>query len=257
MADNDVIIDPDSTDDAVGSYATTPSNVPGDTSDDDTSSPDDGNQDGDGDDAARVEKRLKDTESALKERQAELTRTNQELAALRVVREELARQREEGNSAKSDAELWQDEKWREAFDNDPSAHVPELLTAERQRIVSLLEARDNSLKAHIETLLKENLNPDRQRYAPVLEKLGKTVPGFEKLSNEQKLAIAKITAQNDSVDTLDPPSGSFAGTGRRATNPKREQEEQAKQTEAIRRRMFGAFDRRNTEDALYPMGKEG
>lgn len=220
MADDDTLVMPDSVrtpapvqDAALDAQAPEP---------DAQASPDDGAQaapDDAGTQAAepddKTAKRVADTEAALKEKQAELTRVSQEIALQKAIKKQLdARQAPAPKQEEKD--YLDDPEWVQRFEEDPTAAVREIQRNERARLKSTFEARDEYLMGQFKRMLDERTDPARLELQGQLATLAAEIPGFEDIPAQTQIAMAKkfADATPSKPDTRRPPATGPAGTGR-------------------------------------------
>jgi len=196
-------------------------------------SPDNGNQPIDAD---KVAKRVADTEAALKERQAELTRVSQELAAQKAVQAELARRETAATKDEGLKPFYQDEEWLGSFQDDladlldePGATLSKALAQafakNDEGYAQLFQSRDEALLEQVRTIVAEATDPKTQALRTTMTALAKQFPWFNDLPSGRQREIAEVIKKStgNGSDTLTPPATDFTGTGRapaaRAVDP--------------------------------------
>jgi len=130
------------------------------------------------------DKALKDTEAALKERQAEFTRLSQQFAELKGKTDTLTQmmaQREK--QGVPEAKDWMDELNDEEVTADPAKAMKQVVTSLRREIASLLQDRD----AFLASKFGSRLDPETQAAVDSL----KSDPDFADLPDSKLAVIAK------------------------------------------------------------------
>jgi len=182
--------------------------------------------------ADAASKRVADTDAALKAKQADLTRTSQELAKLdaeltarRAALDELSKARDRASKPTEMVDPMEDKAFREKLsDLDPIEAQIAIARAERRYLAGILESRDAALKDEFGRTLSARTDPERAKLSDTISELsGKA--WFANLDPAQQLQAARDYAaakpKGDDADTFDPPATSPAGTGR---SPGRAQE---------------------------------
>jgi len=177
----------------------------------------DGTETVDPDEAATLEKRVADRRAYLEQSQKELTQTRQELAALKAVREELARQKEPDKGAEDPFAGIFSENLSEEVSEDPGVMVG-VLQKTLQSIGNLLQQRDTALSSTLESKVQQLIEQATSPEAALLKDTPlKGQAWFDSLSHPAKVEAAKAFA-NSSGKPLKPPATSPAGTRRGATD---------------------------------------
>lgn len=173
-----------------------------------------------------LEKRLSDTESALKERQAELTRVNQAIAMLEgkiAATQNMMTRGDEAAVEPDPLSVLDDEN---TFLANPRETTKEALVRQNQRIASLLKERDSYWESKMQEMIATQLNPERMELQPVIAELSQQ-DWFKGMSPAQQLAAAKTFSgkagnsgkPHNPSPQITPPLSSPAGTGRIANQP--------------------------------------
>jgi len=180
-----------------------------------------------------LEKRLADTQNALKQAQAEFHQTKGQLAQLS---QQVNAPREEAK----DADILADEGFLKRFDDDPAKGLVEALGHERDRLakafVTIMDQRDKDMEARLGSQL--TMAPDKQAYSRELSELSKSVEGFSALPDTTKIQLAKQIRAARPADSLSPP-GNPAGTGMSTAQRQTDDEAYRKRVEAMKMQMFG------------------
>lgn len=153
------------------------------------------------------EKALKDTEAALKERQAEYTRLSQQLAEqkgqMNALVQLMAQREKQGTPEVKD---WMDSINDEEVTADPAKAMKQMVQNMRREIASVLQDRD----AFLASKFGSKLDPETQAAVDGL----KSDPDFADLPDSKLVAIAK--RMGITKKAVMQPRGSFAGSGRGA-----------------------------------------
>jgi hypothetical protein len=158
-----------------------------------------------------VQKRLSDTESALKERQAEFHKLNQQLAELRgeikATREMTAAREKEPAEPESD---WLDSEDIDALaSTDTPKALKQVARGLRGDVGKILELRDKEMRDAILRDIRRELSvavdPRRSEYRPELDELSSKHTWFKDLSPEHQIEIAGVLREKTG-GKLRPPS---------------------------------------------------
>ncbi len=179
--------------------------------------------------------RISDTEAALKATQRELHEARGELKQLTEMQKSiLAPPQEQAKDYLSDESLL------EKFVDNPGQTFAEAIRNERAQsaraYVQAFEEFSDELKRSIQGYVSEQLNPERQQLAGQISKIEGEVEGFSSLPAEAKIKLAKLLADKD--EAVQPPAGSFAGTGVSQSGG-RGTDEYQKKVQSIAQKMFG------------------
>jgi len=173
-------------------------------------------QTGDNTSDQKVEKRVHDTEAALKERQAELTRINQEIAARKAVQEELARVKEAQNKPAMPSNPMEDPEFIASLE-DMSTDEAIRAYAERsqQYFGSVLDMRDEAFKQMLKEQIGFVTDPRMAQLKDTIATLSNE-SWFMALPESERLAAAEKFAGASGVSsaTIPAPGTTVAGTQR-------------------------------------------
>lgn len=160
-----------------------------------------------------VEKALRDTESALKERQAEFTRLSQQYSELKGKMDAVMQM----NTAKKEVEV---KDWMEDFTDDALIENPALalkaMKRQREEFVAVLRDRDAWMKEQIEGIRGSNIDPELRGVVDTL----KADPDFADLPESKLVAMAKKMSPKKAV--MEPRGGVSSG-GRAAPVAKKQE----------------------------------
>ena len=229
---------------------------------------------------AQTEKRIADTDAAIKDKQAEYTRISMELAESRKELEETRRMverltgREEAREAaakqeeKSLTPVWEDpnfmEQFNTAYDNDPA----KAMALFGQGIFTQLAGQLGNFREEVVSSLRNDItqatDPERMALRPVMQSLADEIPGWNTMPDETKIALAKkvsdkqaAASQGGSHQTVAPPGVSLAGGGQAAPAPPSGPSQHDQMVDALLAEWEkkGLGGPRNNDDAAWPMGR--
>jgi len=202
-----------------------------------------------------IGKRISDTEAALNDRRRQLRELETQIHARKAVMEELAEARKQSQepAAPDPFAFLSDDTVDDDWDSHPSKGIKDGLRRALQTIPELLVSRDKALKEEIQSMLREQLNPERMELRDTLKQL-ESKPWFAKLSPAEQIAAAKDLRANagNTTETLDP-TGSPYGNGRKAPQTRDPMADREKQLQALAAKMFGPP--RDVTADVWPMGK--
>jgi hypothetical protein len=134
------------------------------------------------------EKALRDTEAALKEKQAEFTRMSQQLAELKGSMETMLRiQQQAAQPVKQEEKDWIEELEPDKVIEDPLAAMKQLTANLRKEFATVLQDRDSYWRGEIERVKGSSLDPELKS---AIEGL-KANPELADLPEAKLVAIAK------------------------------------------------------------------
>lgn len=165
----------------------------------------------------KVEKRLEDTTKAFKERQAELTHLNQEIAAQKAVQAELAKVREVENKPAGPVNPMEDKEFMESLEDMSTAEALRAYAAKSQQFMgSILDMRDEAFKEQMRQQIGYATDPRVAKLNETITTLSNE-PWYAALSQDAKLAVAeKVAGATDdgSGDTIAASGMPVGGTQR-------------------------------------------
>lgn len=162
-----------------------------------------------------VQKRLNDTETALKERQAEFHKLNQQLAEMRgELKATQALTVERAQPAEPETDWLDNEEIDSIVAIDTAKGVKQVARGIRGEFGKLLEMRDSHYEDKIKALeakitsLSAAADPRRADYRAELDALGGKYAWFKELTPEHQIDIAEsVRAQNGKVRPPSTPGG--------------------------------------------------
>lgn len=170
-----------------------------------------GGDDSAGKDGDKLEKRVHDTQEALREAQKELHATKAELSRQAEL---LAEQRgklsvlTERASEPEETDWLDDPKLAEQYETDPVGTLKELIARQRAEVAKVMRARDE----HWQGILSSR-DPKRDELKAELSVIEKDA-SLAKMSDDHKIAVAKMLHESKAVKSIPAPAGSPGGTGR-------------------------------------------
>lgn len=195
-------------------------------------SPQDGTQ-GDANEIKAYEKRLADTQNALKQAQAEFHQMKGQVAQMNT---QLNSQRQ----AEENTDILQSDEFLKRFDDDPAKGLQEAIGFERERLskafVEIMDQRDKEMREHFSKQL--TVAPEKQALSSELSELGQTMDGFSNLPEEMQISFAKKLRSAKGVESL-PPPGNPAGTGMSAAQRQSAEDAHKKRIKELTYQMFG------------------
>jgi len=196
---------------------------------------------------AKLEKRLTDTQAALKESQKEYHAMREAIAKMegQMSGMQASQQREEVR------DYLDDEALKDKLDKDPAAAMVEVIKMERANFAELLRQRDSYHEKMRQQMIREATNPEVAELRGAMSELSKN-DWFSALDAKGQIAAAKSWSDANPVkaQTRTPPSKGPGGTGRRAAVVQQEDARQ-KEADAKAAAIFGTMS--GGEEDLYPV----
>lgn len=195
---------------------------------------------------SKLDKRVADTQAALKESQKEYHELRESIAEMRGQLSGLT-----APPQTEERDYLDDEAWREKFNDDPAAAYVEAIKTERAKYAELLQQRDGYNEHMRQQMISDAVNPEVAELHDAIAELGKH-DWFKVLNTKGQIEAAKSfsAAQPAKPQTRTPSSMGPGGTGRRAVQI---QQNDARTTaaEAQVRAIWG--DDKDDVDDMYPM----
>ena len=189
-----------------------------------------------------VQRRLSDTEAALKDRQREFTEISLKLAELKGQMSVLSQRNDEPDDPMS--EVLDDELLGRAS-TEPDKVLKELVAREHKLLGKTLQQRDDYWKDEMRKMLDEHLNPERLELRETISELSKK-SWFSKLGPNEQVEAAREYKRMAPASSVEPPAGSMGGTGRRTPPAQKDMaEERRKQAEETMKAHFSMSDSDN------------
>lgn len=165
----------------------------------------------------KTSKRLKDTESALKEAQKQFHDMKAELAELKGEQKVLLAQKTA--PSEEDRPDWLDKlpsQYENQFDAEQLSAIGNIFAQSRSDTVELLNARDEHWKGVVADMIGDAVNPDRAEYRSEVTELNK-YDWFKQLKAKDQVEAAKSYRNaKPKGPGPKPPDTGPAGTGQRA-----------------------------------------
>lgn len=159
------------------------------------------------------EKALRDTEAALKERQAEFTRLSQQMAEMRGALTTLTQLQQQQGKTKEEDKDWIDSLESDKVIEDPLAAMKLMVTNMRKEIASVLSDRDSYLLSRVGG---QSVDPEIKSIVDEL----KADANFSDLPDEKLVAMAK--KMHTPKKAVMQPRGNIAGVSRTSSAPKKD-----------------------------------